>query len=137
MDELSSDAFKSRIMYQTAFPNGNIPVDGFVHDNFVSEDEVDFQPADYGWDNGGLQRILMSYLKSGSINATQMYFRGSALFGNINDAKNDYLMDPWPSTIADDVVAHIPFGMVIPTWTGTSVTAVTVVLWWQELNYGE
>jgi len=125
-------------------PQMNILVDGMDNDDL----HIDTQA--WGWWDGGLHRIMSDKrsVMMGMDNA--LYFRGAAMFGSFDDAKNDYLMTP--ELLGDDEVkesceGHVPFGMVIPQWNergenigvGTVevwvpiLVSVTIILFWQPL----
>lgn len=132
------DEFKSAIFYCPVV-DGDIQgeeIDGF------DQDEIYVDTHGFGWWNGGLARLLLDIHEQGG---HAMYFRGHALFDNIDDAKNMYLCEPEP-TIREEsdapVVQHHPFGMVIPVWDTRrrmsldpiKLVSVTVILFWQELS---
>lgn len=117
----------------------------------MDDDDLHVDTVAYGWHDNGMDRIMNSRRLLGPT-PVPMFFRGHAMFGNVDDAKNDYLMTPSIEQRSPDDKQtghdegddfgyyHVPFGMVIPTWhfrTGNvehpaKLVAATVILWWQE-----
>jgi hypothetical protein len=91
---------------------------------------------EFGWNNGGLERILRS--REGFMPNMPLFFRSHALFDNIVDAMNEYLMNPDIDHEVDGVSGyhpeHEPFGMVIPSYKPDTLDLVgaTIILFWQE-----
>lgn len=125
-------------------PQMNILVDGLDKDDLVIDTMA------WGWWDGGLHKLLKLQHERPVAPREALFFRGAALFGNFDDAKNDYLMDPMVEIVDHSAGLndgneptsehHIPFGMVIPHWeVGRMIEfdilkSVTIILFWQSLD---
>lgn len=142
------DGFKS-IIFHTQDMTFDFDVGGITSFEGAEVDTFDIHvdAEAYGWNHGGMQRILYNR----SAWASPLYFRGFAMFDNIDDAKNDYLMEPRGDAVDDGYEGfteqHIPFGMVIPTWrpltheeqrgreqhdARSTLVSVTIIFFWQD-----
>jgi hypothetical protein len=152
------DDFKSLIVHGTPEQ-----VCEEVNNAGTGEDELVVDTVAYGWHDGGMERALRQYSGGRTDNTSPLFFRGHALFNNIDDAKNDYLMEPEVETPRgltaeeqeqaglpndDYEKKHVPFGMIMPHWRDKTheelraqeqhdpreeLVGVTLILWWQEL----
>ena len=148
------EKFRTLVLVVDTKPGGSLDLDVFYEDDMIdfheehgNPDDIVVAPAYWGWNEGGLDKLLRGGTPMKPLNATPMYFHGSAMFADFNDAKNSYLMNPKVDTCTgqrqlhngneideyEDV--HTPFGMVIPEWTkhqSATLQYATVILFWME-----
>lgn len=157
------DKFKSAIFVRDILSDmdGNTFVQQISHDlvnndplvegSISDDDELYIDTQAWGWWDGGLA-IMLTGIRELRPKNNDMYFRGAAMFENLDDAKNDYLMDPLQEVYRVKQVTedqHVPFGVVIPKWVSKcqpgcdasdarsyrwELVSVTIILWWQELT---